>query len=163
MIGNIGYELRLQALELKARSIGSGAPSPETSWTPFFFGDGGTAGTFTYASQVGRYTRMGQLCFIHGVVAISAITVAPTGTMYIAGIPFDAAATINSGVAFTYISNFNYAAGALQLTGAIVASGNTIKLFESFDNAIAVAVPAANFTNASCNIQFFGMYQVSGS
>jgi len=131
------------------------------SWTPGFVGTG-TAGTFTYFSQFGRYVRMGDLCFFNGVVAISAITVAPTGNMRISGLPFTASNTGNAGASFSFIGNFNYTAAALQLTGAIVAATNYISLYESFDNAAAVAAPAANFTNAACNLQFHGFYQVAG-
>ncbi len=160
MIGNIGYERRLQALERRAREIGYGVPNPAASWTPTFIGSG-TPGTFTYASQSGRYVRVGDFCFITGVVAISAIPVAPTGNVRIGGLPY--AAIANSAISFGYINNFNYSAGALQLTGLIGGGTNYILLFESFDNALAVEVPSANFINTGCNMQFFGMYQVSGS
>lgn len=161
MIGNIGYERRLQALERRAREIGYGVPNTAASWTPNF-GGSGTPGTFTYGAQSGRYVRVGDLCFIEGIVQITAITVAPTGNMRIWGMPFTAVA-INSGISFVYISNFNYTAAALQVTGVIQVGNSYADLYESFDNAGAVAVPAANFTNASCNMQFFGMYQIAGS
>lgn len=164
MIGNIGYERRLQALERRAREIGYGVPTPSMPWTPFFFGDGGVGGTFTYSSQAGRYRRIGDICIVNGMVAISAIAVAPTGSMHIAGLPFTAASSgVNSGASFTFIYNFNYSVNAMDLSGVILSAGNTIALYESFDNAAAVAVPAANFTNVNCNLQFFGMYQVAGS
>jgi len=63
-------------------------------------------------------------------------------------------------VFFSFVSNFNYSATAIELTGAIGGGGNTISLYEAFDNAGAAAVPAANFTNAACNMQFTGFYQV---
>lgn len=163
---NLGYERRLQALERFMREIrGDHGAISIAAWTPFFFGDGGTGGTFTYTAQTGRYTTIGGYCFIQGVVAISAIAVAPTGSMRIAGIPFTAAnvANTNGGISFSFIHNFNYAANAVQLTGVAISNENTISLYEAFDNGAAVAAPAANFTNTGCNIQFVGFYQIAGA
>lgn len=157
----IDHEQRLLALEKNLKDLQSRARGTAWGvWTPAFFGDGGTPGTFTYAAQVGRYTRIGSLCILQGIVAISAITVAPTGNMRIANLPFTVNSVINGGVYFTFISGFNYSAAAIELTGAIVAAGNTISLYEAFDNAGAGAVPSANFTNPSCNLQFTGFYLV---
>lgn len=150
----LSLERKLQDLQSRARGIAWGV------WTPAFFGDGGTPGTFTYTAQVGRYTRLGNLCILQGIVAISAITVAPTGNMRIANLPLTINSVINGGVYFTYIGGFNYTAGATELLGAAVVTGNTISLYEAFDNAGAVAVPAANFTNPTCNLQFTGFYLV---
>ena len=126
-------------------------------WTPTYKGTT-VAGTFTYVSQVGRATVLGPLVFVQGVCALSAIGVAPTGNMTIAGLPLPVSAVPNGGVAFSFISHFNYSLLSLQLMGVIVGSGNVIDLYESFINAVAVRVPAANFTNVNCNLQFFGYY-----
>lgn len=159
----IDHERRILALEkslkdVQARSRGYAWGT----WSPSFFGDGGTPGTFTYFANTGSYMRIGGLCIITGVVAISAITVAPTGNMKIANLPIQASssATANGGVSFQYISNYNFSATAIQLTGVIIVGGNTISLYEALDNAGPLPSPAASFTNPTCNLQFFGMYQV---
>lgn len=128
------------------------------SWTPTFVGSG-TAGTFTYAAQEGAYSRLGALVFVRARVAISAISVAPVGTMSIGGLPFTVGATQNSGVMFSTISQFNYSAGALQLLGSFSGGATTISLRESFDNAAQVNVPAANFTNVDCDLRFSAFYR----
>lgn len=157
----LDHEKRLVALEKKLQDLQTRARGTRWGvWTPAYFGDGGTPGTFTYTAQVGRYTTLGSLCIIQGIVAISAITVAPTGNMRIANLPATVNSVINGGVFFTYIGGFNYSAAAVELTGATVASGNTISLYEVFDNAGAVPVPSANFTNAACNLQFTGFYLI---
>lgn len=129
------------------------------TWTPKFQGTT-IAGTFVYSTQFGRYTRIGNMVFFRGRCQINTISVAPTGNMQITGLPITSTSTTNDvgGVTFDYISNFNNAASAIQLTGAIVASSAVIDLYESFDNGAAVAAPAANFTNAACDLIFCGMY-----
>ena len=136
----------------------------EGTWTPIFFGSG-TAGTFTYTIQVGRYTRIGNLCFIRGHIAISAIAVAPTGDVYIRGLPLKSINLTNahSAIEFGLISNFNYTNTAFQLTGRIDPNNIQIVMSESFDNVVKVDVPAANFTNAACELIFAGHYQISGA
>ena len=61
-------------------------PIVSGTWTPAFAGTT-IAGSFTYAAQLGRYTRVGNQVIIHAYVQISAIGVAPTGNMQITGIP----------------------------------------------------------------------------
>jgi hypothetical protein len=132
------------------------------TWTPTFAGTG-TAGTFTYtANRYGRYVRMGQVVTVFGRVIISAISVAPTGVMLISGLPFTPVNTSNQfGTAcFGNISNFNYAAGALDLCGLIQPNEAFIRLIESFDNAASASTPAANFTNAACDLIFTASYLV---
>lgn len=130
------------------------------TWTPTFNGSGG-AGAYTYTVQVGHYTRLGNTVFIRGLVAISAIGGAPVGDMRIAGLPFTSANTTNLyGLVDISSSNFNYAAGAIDLKGLIAPNTALIQLVESFDNAIAVNAPAANFTNANVALTFAGQYQV---
>lgn len=139
--------------QLTAGALANGA------WTPSFVGTS-TAGTFTYTMQSGFYYLLGNLVFVIGNVQISAISVAPVGTMTIAGLPFASVGTTNNlaSVTFGVIGNFNYSASALQLTGDIPISNTIIRLIESFDNTANVAVPAANFTNANCHLELEGFY-----
>lgn len=136
--------------------------SPEIgTWTPAFAGSG-TAGTFTYtAATAAYYTKIGNLVWFGGRVTISAISVAPTTNMRITGLPFTAKSdTVNSGaITFGFISNLDFSANAIQLTGVVVGGQSYIDLYEVFDNAAAVAYPAANFTNAACSIIFSGWYR----
>lgn len=132
------------------------------TWTPSFTGTG-TAGTFTYVAQTGYYTRVGRLAFYHAYVAISAITVAPTGNVRISGLPFtceNSSSSNYASTAFGFIYNFNFTAGALGLTGYPLPNTTQIYLEEFYDNAASNAIPAANFTNAACQLIFSGFYQV---
>lgn len=135
--------------------------SSEGSWTPIFEGTTG-AGTFTYGIQVGRYERQGNKVCIQATIQISAIPVAPTGNMQIAGLPVATRNVTNllGGVSFGVISQFNYAASALQLLGRIRPNVSVIDLMESFDNGAVVQTPAANFTNTACLLAFAAVYFV---
>ncbi len=150
----IDLEQRLARLEsLDGKAI-------PKSWTPGFAGTT-TPGTFTYTvNRYGGYVYMAPVIHFWGRVAISAIPVAPTGLMIITGLPYAAGNVANQfGVSdFGSISNFNYAAGALDLTGLVQPTESFIRLIESFDNAVAASTPAGNFTNVACDLIFWGSY-----
>ncbi len=127
------------------------------TWTPAFVGTT-IAGAFTYDVQHGVYTQIAGWVFILGRVRITAIGTPPTGNMYISGLPVTSRALYNYGISFAKIHQFNYSAGALALTGLIGNGDTNITLLETFDNAPAVAPPAANFTNTACELVFTGQY-----
>jgi hypothetical protein len=60
----------------------------EGTWTPVIAGSS-TAGTATYSSAVGRYTKIGNRVFIQCYVEWSSGT--GTGSLWITGLPFTAA------------------------------------------------------------------------
>lgn len=131
------------------------------TWTPAFANTGGgTPGVYTYTNQSGQYYLVGKIVFILARVTISAIGTFPVGaTMSITGLPFTSS-TRNNAISFSRISNFNYTAAALQLLGLIGGSVTAITLAESFDNSSVVNVPAANFTNISCDLILNGFYDL---
>ena len=63
----------------------------EGTFTPSIFGSG-TAGTPTYSTQVGNYTKVGDLVFFNCNVIISAWAGSPTGEVRVGGLPFTAEA-----------------------------------------------------------------------
>ena len=148
---------RLQARLDYLEALESLLPAASGTWTTSYKGSG-TAGVFTYTSQAGYYVKLDGFVLIWGRCAISAINTPPTGTMTIEGLPVACNGTYAGAVEFGTISQFNYTAAALDLTGAILAAASNIDLRESFDNATFVQVPAANFTNNSTDLRFAGMY-----
>lgn len=127
------------------------------TWVPVFAGTT-IAGAFTYTTNVGYYVVVSNMVHVFGRILISAIGTPPTGNMRILGLPFAANATYQGGACFTWISNINYTAGALALTAATAASNSYFDLIETFDNAVRVSYPAANFTNVAAELRFFGLY-----
>jgi len=131
------------------------------TWTPAFTGTT-IAGTFTYAHNTGRWTRLGNRVAVSFAVGISAIAVAPTGTMRITGLPFTAFNTGDGyhGATFGYISNLNAAAGTFQVTGLIDFNSTYIRIIENAKNAGSADFPAANFNNANCFLIGSAVYEI---
>ena len=87
----------------------------EGTWTPTIYG-GTTAGSYSYEAvrTGGKYTKIGNMVYIEGVVRISSINSAGAGDLYIGGIPFSTSGppasswTIGKGVqVFHYGTNNN--------------------------------------------------------
>lgn len=147
------------------RRIGQSAaretPGNTLSWTPFFEGTTG-AGTYTYVTQSGSYTQVGKRVFIEFNIAISNITVAPTGNMLITGLPIASGASVQFGpVTLGFISNLNMPAGRTMPTALIPAGSLTrINLYTYAAGAGGAAYPAASFVNANCQLIGGGWYEV---
>jgi hypothetical protein len=152
------YELLELREELRELLRAERAREETGTFTPIYLGST-IAGTFTYTSQFGFYRVIDDLVFFWGTVAISAFSVAPTGTMSISGLPYTADATAGntSSAYFGGISNIDLSANAIQLIGDI--TGTAIRLIEVFDNAANAILPAAQFdNNADASIRFAGFY-----
>jgi hypothetical protein len=155
------YELLELREELRELLRAERAREETGTFTPIYLGSG-TAGTFTYTSQIGHYRVIGDLVFFWGTVTISAFSVAPTGNMSISGLPYTSDATAGniSSAYFGAISNIDFSANVVQLVGDIPNSGTAIRLIEVFDNAVNALLPAAQFdNNADASIRFAGFYQ----
>lgn len=147
-----------QALDITSSPTFAGLSiTNSTPWTPGFAGTA-TPGVFTYTNRIGNYRLIDPLVFINARVSISAIGTPPVGNMTISGIPFASAGTYYAAFSFGLISNFNYALNAVELTMFTGVGLSRFDLYEAFDNAGAVACPAANFTNANCDLIFSGVY-----
>lgn len=150
---------RLDAIERQLRRPIEIPQYTTGTWTPTFVGTT-NAGTYTYAKQVGNYTRLGDRLLFNGCVAISAIGTPPVGNMTITGLSVasNSGDRTHGGIWFVYLSNFNFAAGSLCLLGRIVPGTTVITLAEVVNNAVMTTTPAANFTNVNCDMIFEGMY-----
>lgn len=127
------------------------------TFVPAFTGSG-TAGTFTYSSQTGQYTRIGNICYVRMYLEVSAVTVAPTGDLNVTGLPFTSAANF-SALSVGYLNNFNLSAGCVQLTAYVETGATLIRLMEVFDNAATSRFPAASFQ--ASGIILGGAYEVA--
>jgi hypothetical protein len=95
----------------------------EGTWTPVFQGTS-TNGTYVYSTQVGRYTKVGNLVTVFGHLVISSITTAATGVMRIGGLPFTTS-SVNVYAAATvgWVDLITISSGTLALsvnTGGVV-------------------------------------------
>lgn len=133
----------------------------EGSWTPVLAGST-TPGTQTYSVQLGRYTRIGNLCFVQGRVTLTAFDAATNGAMRITGLPFTCAA-LGSGspeLAVTYQFVDLNAASSYYAPSANVQQGQAyISLMEQGDNVAQAAITNADFANNS-SVYISGCYRV---
>ena len=67
----------------------------EGTWTPVFAGSG-NAGTYTYTTQVGTYTKIGRLVTVNCELLNITQAVAADGSVRINGLPFTSSSTCNS-------------------------------------------------------------------
>lgn len=122
------------------------------------------AGTFTYTANncLVEWTRIGNRLFFNGRIVISAIGVAPTGVLQIAGWPVAAVADANMAIAgggamITWAINTaaGYTDVGLQFTnGAVVGS-----LTRSGDNVAIASVLGGELIVGDC--RFEGQYRVA--
>lgn len=156
---------QLLDLERRVRELERVEAGTTGAWIPGFLGSG-TAGTFTYDGnfRYGFYTRVGNVVYFSLTLRITAISVAPTGNMSIAGLPFTSrnqtGPSLYGGCTFHLLSNFNATAATIAVQGLIDPNASGIRIIESFDNAAFTDAPAANFTNATCFLIGTGFYFV---
>lgn len=133
----------------------------EGSWTPAYFGDG-TAGTFTYTQQVGRYIRIGNLVWVTGRVTISAISVAPTGNLSITGLPFTSSSTaqVLPTIPITRMTGITLTASYTWLAGEIATNGTSIILFQN-GSAQASAQLQGGAIGATGDVICSGIYRIN--
>lgn len=116
-----GYALKLELNSYAGNIICDNAVTGCTtngagsgSWTPTVSGTA-TSGTISYTSQVGRWEIKGNQVTVNFSVAINAVTVAPTGQLIVAGLPFSNGATTYYGI--VQANTLNYPAGGYAQTG----------------------------------------------
>lgn len=134
------------------------------TFTPAFVGTT-IAGTFTYAATTaGTYTRIGNMVFLRGRIALTAVPVAATGNLTIAGLPFASAGGLVSDVAGSFVADYwgsvVLTAGKTDRGGWIRSGVSVITLTESGNNVGAAFMPGGN-VNAATDLAFTASYQVS--
>ena len=129
VIGTAGH-----GIDFSATANGTGSAQNELfddyeegTWTPAYdtSGSTGAISNVTYATQVGRYVKIGRVVYLEGVLKTSAITVDTSGTYDIGGMPFTAATGTAIGSVFTYLQNswnnaprsFDAVAGTTRMRG----------------------------------------------
>ena len=125
----------------------------EGTWTPTMIG-GSTAGTTTYVSQFGFYTRIGNMVFFDMTVAWSAAT--GTGEARYS-LPFAAVNTANRVTVFEVRSSLAPGAGLVPKASAVFGA-SYIRLY-SYDGATGV-LTSLNVENASRTVRITGQYAV---
>ena len=102
----------------------------EGTFTPTAFGNA-TAGTTTYGSQTGSYTKVGDT--VHVDIYISWTAMTGTGDLRIGGLPFTSSSASNYFATGTIVPllGFTWPSGATQLNPIISASDTAMSIFGS--------------------------------
>ncbi len=124
----------------------------EGEWTPVLIGTT-TAGTQTYSSQTGVYTRIGNTVIAHFDVRLSGKGGTTAGEMRITGLPYSTSSTglIQAGASFSEVSGWNLdsTSGYYTVIGQTGVTGTHISLLEAGDNVNMTALTDADFGNTS--------------
>jgi hypothetical protein len=110
----------------------SSTVTTEGTWTPVFEG-ATTAGTYTYATQLGTYLQIGNMitatCNLININTSSA----GSGTIQITGLPSASSASKGIHVGSCTVTRFNTAAGVMNLTCEIAAGTAAIVIKQCVD------------------------------
>jgi hypothetical protein len=127
----------------------------EGSWTPVLQFSGASTGVTYGATTLGRYTRIGNLVAVSGVLTLTSKGTS-VGAAQIVGLPF---VSLNDGiynaVAVGYATSFASVTGAV--IGLVLPNASKIGLYQS-NNGAAAALTQGNFGNTSA-IYFSASYQ----
>lgn len=132
----------------------------EGTFTPAIAGTS-TAGTGTYVSngQIGRYTRIGRICFISIYLEWTAHT--GTGNLQITGLPFNSANVTGYEQMFPIMfSSLDLDAGALgyeSIAGYITPNATNIAMRQLGDNLGEGAIPM----DTAARIRLTGVYEIA--
>jgi|DEB0MinimDraft_6_1074348.scaffolds.fasta_scaffold26599_3 hypothetical protein len=130
--GNLVFSTSGTGIDFSATADGSGTVTSELlddyeegTFTPEYEG-GTTAGSFTYATNLGIYTKIGRQVFVEIILTNITEVTAGSGTLFVTGLPF--ADTISHSVGSVRFDNFTFAAGTNYVVP--VRAGNTRLQFQ---------------------------------
>jgi hypothetical protein len=102
----------------------------EGTWTPVFRG-GTTAGSYTYSTQVGKYTKIGNKVTVTATLLDITTSAAGTGIIEISGLPF--AQTSDYSAGSVYMAHFDVDNNCVNITSRIDGNSSVIKILETRD------------------------------
>lgn len=131
----------------------------EGTWTPTLIGLA-VNGTHTYTAQVGKYTRIGNRCFIDGHVKLSNWDGTATGQVGLSGLPFTVL-NLSSYTATMAISfgSINLSAGYGVLAATAATNTTRIDFTECGDNVASGPIQVAAMGNTSM-VRVTGSYEI---
>lgn len=130
----------------------------EGTFTPTLTGSGANPTSITYSSNVGKYTRIGNIVHWTVNINVSALTIgSASGSLQISGLPIAAGATVTSMGscavgAVTFVGSF--------LTPAIVAGASVINLYQTI-STLNIGVLAITGISSTTVIDASGFYFTS--
>jgi len=126
----------------------------EGDWTPVFAG-ATTAGSYTYTSQVGKYTKIGNTVTAHAFLENITTGSAGSGAIRIKGLPFTSANDA-SGNVFPHgvirLVEFDVQTGAYDMNCAVLSGNTELSVIVCRDALAAVSVQSTGKVNNTADI-----------
>jgi hypothetical protein len=121
----------------------------EGTWTPSIVGATGTPTGRTYTTRVGRYVRIGKLCFYSFFISISAVGSGDSGDARVS-LPVAAAnvADYDYVAAPWWSSGANYTNTPIGLVFQVVRNTSYGIVIATYDDATAEVLPISGFANS---------------
>ncbi len=138
---------------ITAAANGSGGATTGT-WNPTLYG-GTVAGTNTYATQYGHWTKIGNRCFFDVAIVLTGLDGALSGDIFISGLPSSSAAAQPTAASIAQARDITFAE---QLTVQVVNGSTTLQLLKLRSGTTIQTVTQADLTNTS-NIYISGVYE----
>jgi hypothetical protein len=125
----------------------------EGSWTPTIIGST-TAGAHTYTLQIGRYRRVGGMCYASARVMLATKDAAMAGDVRIGGLPFTVA---NDLMHMASIWSYGAATDMPALRAAFYNNTNFLALYKNASNATVAYVAVTDIGNTT-NLSIAGCF-----
>lgn len=132
----------------------------EGTWTPVFAGDG-TAGTYTYGSQIGTYTKIGNLVTVNCYLLNIAASSAGSGNLIVTGSPFTPLSGSATHQGAVRLSRFDVANDTVGLCATITEGNTNFFITESRDAQSASAVSVTDRVDSGAAVLFTISYSVA--
>ena len=129
----------------------------EGTWTPAFAGTS-TAGSYTYTTAFGNYTKIGNIVHFQGELQISGISSAGAGLLIISGLPFNANIQYYGAAIIGYYTNW----GSGVTPSKILKNVNDANLYlYKNDQAVNINNATPADLTASTRLIFAGTYKTA--
>jgi hypothetical protein len=131
----------------------------EGVWTPTLFG-AGTTGSYTFTTQSGRYTKVGDVVYVTAQLTVNAVNTALSGNVRFGGWPYSSGT--NTGLRLTVTSSgVNWDSSTYDHYYGYFAGGTTMQLFGVRDNGAQGNLGSGAFTvSAGDTVTITGFYFV---
>lgn len=131
----------------------------EGTWTPVYYG-ADADGTYTYGTNAGFYTRIGNLVWIKCSMVDISTSSAGSGQLRIGGVPF-ANGSNNSSHGTVNLDKFNIDDATMSLAARIPAGANYIQIYQIRDNTTDSAMDVTDKTSNTSDIFITLIYTVT--
>ena len=130
----------------------------EGTWTPALRG-GSTAGTWTFSTNQGGYTKIGNVVTVWLNIQVSSVSGSPNGSAIISGLPFTAAfsGVVNS--QHTIVAD-NLGSDSRQMTGQIEQGAGYITLLSGWGSTGGHSGLSATLFSGNESVRGTAVYRV---